>query len=269
MQNKKYHLKRLKNELLSQSLKSDSDNTYGYTEIVTAAVNDEDTFSNFRNNQQYKEILSHVSKQLAEKYYQNIRNSLSHKEVIDICKRVNNFGNPQKFLINGYSFCPSSLRYLNVALDVSEKFIDKEIKNIVEIGAGYGGQALILESFFEIETYTFIDLQIVNSLIEKFINLHSYNFEPYFYTIENFNKNILFDLSISNYAFSELPKNLQKLALEKFINNSNNGYMLVNNFNDLSFRYLTKTGYQKNILKKIKIEDEIPESYPFNKLLYF
>ena len=48
MQNKKYHLKRLKNELLSQSLKSDSDNTYGYTEIVTAAVNDEDTFSNFR-----------------------------------------------------------------------------------------------------------------------------------------------------------------------------------------------------------------------------
>ena len=126
----------------------------------------------------------------------------------------------------------------------------KEIKNIVEIGAGYGGQALILESFFEIETYTFIDLQIVNSLIEKFINLHSYNFEPYFYTIENFNKNNLFDLSISNYAFSELPKNLQKLALEKFINNSNNGYMLVNNFHDLSFRYLTKTGYQKNILKK-------------------
>ena len=68
MQNKKYHLKRLKKELLSQSSKSDSDNTYGYTEIVTAAVNDEDTFSNFRNNQQYKEILSHVSKQLAENY---------------------------------------------------------------------------------------------------------------------------------------------------------------------------------------------------------
>ena len=83
------------------------------------------------------------------------------------------------------------------------------------------------------------------------------------------NKNNLFDLSISNYAFSELPKNLQKLALKKFINNSNNGYMLVNNFHDLSFRYLTKTGYQKNILKEIKIEDEIPESYPFNKLLYF
>ena len=99
--------------------------------------------------------------------------------------------------------------------------------------------------------------------------MHSYNFEPYFYTIENFNKNNLFDLSISNYAFSELPKNLQKLALKKFINNSNNGYMLVNNFHDLSFRYLTKSGYQKNILKKIKIEDEIPESYPFNKLLYF
>jgi len=269
MQNKKYHLKRLKNELLSQSLKSDSENTYGYTEIVTAAVNDEDTFSNFRNNQQYKEILSHVSKPLAEKYYQNIRNSLSHKEVIDNCERVSDFGNPQKILINGYNFCPSSLRYLNVALDVREKFIDKEIKNIVEIGAGYGGQALILESFFEIETYTFIDLQIVEN--DKTSIIFSIKHEPgsLYRIIENFNKNNLFDLSISNYAFSELPKNLQKLALKKFINKSNNGYMIVNNFNDLSFRYLTKIGYQKNIIKKIKIEDEIPESYPFNKLLYF
>ena len=66
MQNKKYHLKRLKKELLSQSSKSDSDNTYGYKDIVIDAVNDQDTFSNFRNNQQYKEILSHVSKPLAE-----------------------------------------------------------------------------------------------------------------------------------------------------------------------------------------------------------
>ena len=46
MQNKKYHLKRLKKELLSQSQKSDSDNTYGYTDIVIDAVNNEDKFSN-------------------------------------------------------------------------------------------------------------------------------------------------------------------------------------------------------------------------------
>jgi len=50
MQNKKYHLKRLKKELLSKSLNSDSDNTHGYTEIVTDAVNDEDIFFSFRNN---------------------------------------------------------------------------------------------------------------------------------------------------------------------------------------------------------------------------
>ena len=49
MQNKKYHLKRLKKELLSQSSKSDSDNTYGYKDIVIDAVNDQDIFSNFRN----------------------------------------------------------------------------------------------------------------------------------------------------------------------------------------------------------------------------
>tara|TARA_Y100000389_G_C17464200_1_gene524180 strand:+ start:3105 stop:3248 length:144 start_codon:yes stop_codon:yes gene_type:complete len=47
MENKKYHLMRLKNELLFQSLKSDLVNTPDYKEIITDAVKDEYIFSKF------------------------------------------------------------------------------------------------------------------------------------------------------------------------------------------------------------------------------
>jgi hypothetical protein len=43
----------------------------GYKEIVTDTVKDEDIFSNFRNNQEYKEILSYVLQPLTENIIKN------------------------------------------------------------------------------------------------------------------------------------------------------------------------------------------------------
>ena len=73
---------------------------------------------------------------------------------------------------------------------------------------------------------------------------------------------------ISNYAFSELPKKLQITAIKNIISNTKYGYMIVNNFNSFSFRYLSKGQYANN-LKNLEIFAEIPESYIFNKILTF
>ena len=94
------------------------------------------------------------------------------------------------------------------------------------------------------------------------------NFESHFATIDTINSNNNYDLIISNYAFSELPKNMQLDAINKIINKSKRGYMLVNNFHKISFRYLSQNGYSKNI-KNLKVHEEIPNSYLFNKLLTF
>ena len=136
------------------------------------------------------------------------------------------------------------------------------------MGAGFGGQSLILDKIYKINNYTFIDLPQVNQLIEKFINLHKYGFQTHFSEIEIFDSSLKYDLFLSNYAFSELPRNLQIEAANKIISKSNYGYMIVNNFNNLSFRYLSKKGYSKTI-KNMSIHEEIPESYIFNKLLTF
>ena len=72
------------------------------------------------------------------------------------------------------------------------------------------------------------------TIIFVFINLHKYRFEAHFSEIEIFDSSLKYDLFLSNYAFSELPRNLQIEAANKIISKSNYGYMIVNNFNNLS-----------------------------------
>lgn len=269
MQYKKFHLKRLYKELKTNSDFSDSSsNEYKYLNVVNQAINDSKVFENFRSNPGYRDILEHVSDSLATKYYENIRKQLTHLEIVEFCKVIKNIGNPPMVTINNTFFNPTSLRYLNVALDIRSKFSNNVFENIVEIGAGYGGQALMLENFFKIKNYTFIDLPEVNTLIEKFLKSHKVNFIPNFSTIEDLRGSSKFDLLISNYAFSELPKRIQLIAINKIINNSSNGYMIVNNFFKITFRYMSQKQYVKNI-KNLEIHEEVPNSYIFNKLLIF
>ena len=269
MDYKKFHLKRLKNELLNRNKLSDSSSSdYEYLDVVRSAINDSEAYKSFRSNPGYKDILEHVGKDLANEYFENLCKHLTNEEIFNYCSAIKNIGSPELISINNSSINPTSLRYLNVAIDIKNKFPNNSFENVIEIGAGYGGQAIILDKFFKIKNYYFIDLPDVNLLIEKFLNDHKVNFESHFATIDTINSNNNYDLIISNYAFSELPKNMQLDAINKILNKSKKGYMLVNNFHKISFRYLSQNGYSKNI-KNLKVHEEIPNSYLFNKLLTF
>tara|TARA_X000001036_G_C20679934_1_gene805529 strand:+ start:1104 stop:1919 length:816 start_codon:yes stop_codon:yes gene_type:complete len=269
MEYKKYHIKRLLRELQTNISGSDSSsNEYQYVNFVEAAINNQEVFNSFRNDSRYRDILEHVSDELGKKYYFNLREELSHKEIVDLCKSVKNVGSPQLSIFEDSELNPTTLRYINVGLDLRKKFSKSKFENIVEIGAGYGGQALILDNFFEIKKYTFIDLPQVNQLIKKFLSYHQPKFNYLFSEITSYKNKEKYDLFISNYAFSELPKKLQITAIKNIVSYTEYGYMIVNNFNDLSFRYLNKAQYS-TYLKDLKIFNEIPESYIFNKVLTF
>ncbi len=269
MQYKKYHIKRLFKEILTNVSGSDSSSSeYEYVNFVEMALKDKDVFNSFRRDPRYRDILEHVSEELANEYYLKLREELSHKEIFSLCETVKNVGNPRLSKFEDSELSPTILRYINVSLDLAKKFPKNKFENIVEIGAGYGGQALILEKFYNIKHYTLIDLPQVNQLIKKFFSHHNPNFQYSFSEIENYKSNKNYDLFISNYAFSELPKQLQLTAIKNIVSNTNYGYMIVNNFNKISFRYLSQSQYSEH-LKNLKIFDEIPESYIFNKVLTF
>ena len=72
-----------------------------------------------------------------------------------------------------------------------------------------------------------------------------------------------YDLVISNYAFTELPRHIQEIYLEKVILNSRRGYIIYNDINPAEFK-----SYKKEELLKVipgsRIIDEVPLTHPNN-----
>ena len=100
-------------------------------------------------------------------------------------------------------------------------------KSIAEIGCGYGGQALVLDALFQLDKYSLYDLPLVNKLISKYLESYILN-GSYQTTTLNRSTVSKFDLVLSNYAFSELPKHIQLKYVEKVLANSSKGYLTMN-----------------------------------------
>tara|TARA_X000000950_G_scaffold79159_1_gene99582 strand:- start:15643 stop:16458 length:816 start_codon:yes stop_codon:yes gene_type:complete len=239
--------------------------TNAYKNFCKLAANNDEVFKTFRCNPTYMKVLEHVYEDLGKKYYSNIKKTYSYSdnEIFDICKVLHKPGNPKLLEINDnlQPISPTSLRYLNTALQIKDNFKEKNIKNIIEIGPGYGGQSVILNKFFQIDSYTYVDLKEVNLLIEKFISNFDLNFSSNFLTLsDNFEKS--YDLIISNFAFSELPRNLQTKALKKIISKSTYGFMIMN-----SHRFVKNYNFHTDeellrFIPNFTLSPEVPNTSP-------
>tara|TARA_B100000902_G_C27310185_1_gene917931 strand:- start:2575 stop:3375 length:801 start_codon:yes stop_codon:yes gene_type:complete len=228
-----------------------------YLDLCINAASDASIFNNFRNLPDYKNILEHVDRDLAVKYYKNIQKNfhLSDQEIFRICNKLSRVGKPElvEIVNNQNPISTTSLRYLNVALQIKNEFKQKSFAKVIEIGPGYGGQSIILEEFFKIDHYTFIDLPEVNNLIDMFIKANDVNFTHDTGILEDSFSDKRFDLIISNYAFSELNRKLQKKAIKDIINNSKFCFMINNSksfMKDSKYKSL-KFMSQKELLKNI------------------
>lgn len=253
--------------------KSSSDNGE-YPELALKAALDPATFSVFRRHHKYTSILEHVSRKEGEQYLNIIREEYKMKddEIFQILKPLMEVGNPKLLRIKGLSnkISTTGLRYLKIALDI-KKITGSKIGNVVEIGCGYGGQAIILDQLLQIESYTFYDLWQVNLLIKRFIENSNFSSK---YTISTIREDSLncrnsWDFCISNYAFSELPKAIQEIYINKIINKTRKGFMLMNSGVSGKFGNVINFSQKEllNTIKNASIHDEIPLTYVDNYLL--
>ena len=265
-------------EYLKSDFKLSRSSNKRYPEYCKIASEDNEVFQNFRNNSSYTSVLEHVSPELSMEYYQALKNlNYSDDYIYSICKILDQPGNPRKIKVSNSisELTGSSLRYLYTGLDIKNKLNLKKMINVVEIGAGYGGQSVILDKILPIENYFYFDLKEVNQLIDRFVGNFNVNFNYTFNSLEDkFDYDSEFDLVISNYAFSELPRNLQNLALNKIINNSKNGYMIINSHGLEKNIFLKKYDFHtvdelKKLIPNLLILEEYPQSHKNNKLLTF
>jgi putative sugar O-methyltransferase len=252
-------------------MKSISDNSE-YKNICLLASKNDEYFDTFKSNPKYNKILEHVTKEQGELYLNYL-----HKNFPDSIKRINDYkendlyGGSKLFQYNGIGeISPSTLRYIKVLSDLKQLFGDLSNKNIIEIGVGYGGQCFIINKEFKTKQYSLLDLDEVLLLNNKYLNKLSVSHK--LININDVNSlNEDFDLVISNYAFSELNKELQNLYYEKIIKKSKNGYFT---FNFVSHLFGINSYNLDEIMnlfndKQIKILEESPSTFEKNKILYF
>jgi len=249
----------------SYSTGSISGTDTGYMRIVQAALSDEEIFSKFKSNREYREILEHVDRELGARYlqiinqYGRIPKPLLHTFILDKCS-------PFRYTYARLGrVSPSNLRYGKVAMDIRTLFGNLDNFRISEIGIGYGGQYQALTKISNVKSYTFYDLPQVIQLANMYISRVSSELNNHL--SGDFNvPNTEIDLVISNYAFSELDRSLQEIYLKNVILNSKRGYLIYNDISKGMFDTIHVEEFARRIPGAIVIE-EFPLTHPKNKLV--
>lgn len=237
---------------------------YDYVQFVEkAAINYKD-FLNFKINPSYNYILEHVTKELGQSYLDIIKQEFPKLiDNYDIIKKNDIVGNPNVYEYNNIgTTSPTTIRYAKVASDL-KKYFGKNIgEKVCEIGVGYGGQCLVLDTVFDIDEYYLLDMNPVLKLVERYLECFLLKAKYECRTLNQTTKHGEWDLCISNYAFSELPIDMQLKYIEKILFKSKKGYLTMNSGNEINnphynTNHLNVSQLQK-LLPPFSIIEEIP-----------
>ena len=235
-----------------------------YLKIVELAVARTKYFSKFKSNRGYREILEHVNREQGAEYLRIIRKyGSAEKELIDFCKQ--DISKPFRYSYGEMGrVSPTNLRYAKVTLDLEQLFGSLNNFQLAEIGIGYGGQCIAISRQHKFADYTFFDLPQVIELAQKYLErFNGYDVRTIKGEID-VKKN--FDLVLSNYAFSELTRELQEKYLSNVILNSKRGYVIYNDIAKKDFDTMPAAEFLDRIPGAVLL-NEFPLTHSKNNLV--
>ena len=236
-----------------------------YRQIVAAAAKDDLAFSLFRSHQQYFPILEHVSKKQGDKYLEIVRSrSNVPKNWAKECRPLNVLGSPQKYTYPKIKrFSPTILRYVKVYSDLELLFGPLRGLRCAEIGIGFGGQAAVLRLLGKVGELNLYDLPPVLKLAERFLKNCNANSSISFLDGSAVAPAQRVDLLVSNYAFSELTRELQFTYLENVIAKASMGYITWNSLSPDGISLEELLG----LIPESQVLEEEPKTHPDNVIL--
>jgi hypothetical protein len=249
---------------------STKENYFKICELI--ATNDE-YFKVFKKNKNYTPILEHVDYNLGNQYLNIILNDYNESilgkvlDRLEDIKENDRLGSPTVFNYPTVGvISPTTLRYIKVLMDILKLDFDLNGKSVVEIGGGYGGQALVLSKFFEFENYTILDLKTA-SMVQKRYLLEA-GFSANTGTIDDFEERN-YDFVISNYAFSEISKTYQDVYLDRVIRRSSSGYFQINPdasecYNHIEIREIFSSFPNAQFLSDYPMDKRYPNNFIFS-----
>lgn len=255
----------------STTRKSDSDST-SYTDFVSAVVRDDKKLAKFRTAYSYRMILEHVDFQLGYEYLSRLTPATIAFYLNDSAlKNLSKVGSPRVYYYPQLGWIsPTVIRYLYVNQRISDLFSSKGVQKVGEIGIGFGGQFAITSKSLRLTEYSLYDLPVVLFLSGKTIgkaDLLNGSFKEQ--SIDPVVPNS-FDLVISNYAFSELPAEVQRDYISKIFKNTPCGYLTMNSGRtDVTGRSFGKVSLAeiKEAIPGCEILEEDPITGPDNYII--
>jgi hypothetical protein len=210
---------------------TDSDRLDSYPSLCGSASKNSEIFKKFRSARVMVEALDHVSIEQGNAYISEILKSrLWSEKFSKTLVYIDTIGKPRKFRFRPYgTFSPTLIRYLKVYIDLEQNFGSLKNLKVAEIGIGFGGQASLIGLVDKPLSYTCYDIPPVLELAQKFTN--ELEIPGNFTFIDGRNpKPSSPDLVISNYAFSELNREVQDQYLKHLVLPSPRGYITWNPF---------------------------------------
>lgn len=213
-----------------------------YPMVCAKASKSEYFFNTFRLNPVIRQIYEHVSQEIGQLLLNIINSNSDIRFSVEEWNRFienDRFGSPEQFeySINHsrLNVAPTTLRYVKVLQDILSLYDVNDISTIAEIGIGYGGQCRIIMDYLKDKEYFLIDLPEILGLAEVYLNKFNILGKVHYVDGTQEVRKKKYDLVISNYAFSELNRDIQDFYLERVIDDSRSGYIT---WNSLSFKKL-------------------------------
>ena len=200
--------------------------TTPYTEICAEAVENDEVFARFKQDPRYTAILEHVPPEQGEDYVHTIQAYELDEDIINSFKENDSIGgaNLVEYDEPFGRISPSTLRYIQNALDISYFFGEGELNKIVEIGGGYGGLCKTINCLCDFGEYHIYDIEPASKLQKKYLS--KFKIKAVHHTVPEEIKDV--DLLISNYCYSELGEKLQDMYYNNVIKNAKKVYMILN-----------------------------------------
>lgn len=239
-----------------------------YVAFVQEAVRNYRTFQNFKRHPSYRSVLEHTTQEEGAKYLAILREEGAHiLAQIESLRANDAVGNPFTFAYPDIGrISPSTLRYMKVACDLHRHFGAKFGEKVAEIGVGYGGQMFVNDRVFAFREYHLFDLppvlQLASKFLESFILSGSY-------ILSTLNQNAgdeVYDLVVSNYAFSEFPESLQRAYITKILAKARRGYLTMNTGREKTKNKLSLAELRE-LLPPFEILEERPQTAATNYIL--
>jgi putative sugar O-methyltransferase len=250
-----------------------------YSDFVWRAATENAHFSSFRRRRMYARILENVDEAAGAECLSLITEPLLRTICLE-SEFADTIGAPKTALYEGRRLAPSTLRYGKIADDFVRCFPGfASFATVCEIGVGFGGQARVVATYRErkqapLARYTLVDLPEVLMLAKRYLSHFELESPFAFLTKTELGRDSqTFDFAISNYAFSEFERPLQREYIEKVLLNARSGYIIMNSGAPDSAELKRKDVYLQDellqLLPRATLAPEVPSTSRDNYVILF